>query len=116
MSKVKVEESQLGEFSDRELLEELARRLNAGPAVSGTSRRPTRLSGQAKPEKKRSKVEWAQGNLDQARAALAAAQGQHVEAKDLRKKQDSERAHQAEIQKWERILASVKAKAQQDES
>ena len=68
--------STLADCSDRELLEELARRLNAGPAVSGTSRRPARAAGPGKPEKKRSKVEWAQEMLDQARAALAAVQAQ----------------------------------------
>ena len=106
--------STLADYSDRELLEELARRLNAGPAVSGTSRRPARAAGQGKPEKKRSKVEWAQEMLDQARAALAAVQAQQVDAKDLRKKKDSERAHQAEVQKRERILASVKAKEREE--
>ena len=37
-----------------------------------------------------------------------------MDAKDLRKKKDSERAHQAEVQKRERILASVKAKEREE--
>lgn len=105
----------LADYSDRELLEELARRLNAGPATSGTSRRPARTAGQSKPEK-RSKVEWAQEKLDQARANLAAVRAEAVTGQELRKKNDRIRANEEEVQKWERILASVKAKAQRGES